>query len=99
SLIFHQASIFAERGLSPEVAASAFIPFAFASALATVAIGFLAEHVEPKWILLGNLACLIVAVLFLQFVSSPLEAVAYSLILGVLAGTFSVVSNVLWAYY
>jgi MFS family permease len=96
---FVTTSIFAERGLSPEVAASAFIPFALTSALTTVVVGFLAEHIEPKWILLGNLIFLIVGVLFLQLVSSPLEAVIYSLIVGAFAGTLSVVSNVLWAYY
>lgn len=99
ALVFHQASIFAERGLSPDVAAGVFVAFAVAAAIMTVLVGFLIERVEPRTVLFVNLALLLIAVLELPFVTTPLAAVLYTLTLGSVAGTQSVIGGVIWAHY
>jgi MFS family permease len=99
ALVFHQVSIFAERGLSPDVAAGVFVAFAAAAAVMTVLIGFLIERVEPRTILFANLALLLIAMLELQVVTTPVAAVLYTLTLGSVAGTQSVIGGVIWAHY
>lgn len=99
ALIFHQASIFAERGLSATVAANSFVAFAITSALTTVFIGFLVERVEPRFILFASMVLLTVSTILLTLVNSPLSAIVYIMLLGCVSGCISTSSNVMWAYY
>jgi MFS family permease len=99
ALIFHQVSIFHERGLSASVAAEVFVPYAVASASATLIGGVLVDRIGPKRLFLINLTILLGALAMLQFVSSPLGAIVYALILGASGGIQSLISGVTWAYY
>lgn len=98
-LVFHQASIFAERGLSPDIAAGVFVAFAAASALMTPLAGFVIERIGPRHMLFINLFILFAALLLLQFIASPLSATLYALLLGGAGGSQSVVGGVIWAHY
>jgi MFS family permease len=99
ALVFHQISILDGQGLTPEVAAGVFIPFAAASAAATALSGALAERLGPKGVLMISLGLLLSAVVGLQAVSTLLTAVAYSVLLGAAAGSQGVVAGMIWAHY
>lgn len=99
ALVFHQVSIFDERGLSASLAAGVFVAYAIASAGTSVLAGILVDRLGPKTVFLGNLTLLLVAVVSLQLVRSPAMAVVYAAILGASGGVQSVISGVTWAHY
>jgi MFS family permease len=96
ALVFHQASIFAERGLAPTVAAGIFVAMASATALTNALTGMLIGRTGPRRMLFVALGLLLLA---LQLVRTPLGAVLYGLILGAAAGTQGVTVGVVWAHY
>lgn len=99
ALVFHQVSIFAERGLGAGVAAGVFVAFSAAAASATLLGGVLIERVGPKRLLLGNLLLMAVAIASLRLVADPMSAAIYAALLGASSGMQSVASGVAWATY
>jgi MFS family permease len=99
ALIFHQTALFAERGLGPEVAAAAFVPFAVASASGTFLAGFLVDRFGPKNVLLANLLLLAIPPFLLLFIESTLGAVVYAALLGSSVGIEQVISRATWAHF
>jgi sugar phosphate permease len=99
ALVFHQVSIFAERGLGATVAAGVFVAFSAAAAGATMLGGLLVERIGPRRLLLANLLLMAIAIASLRLVSSPALATTYALLLGASAGVQSVVQGVAWATY
>ncbi len=99
ALVFHQASIFAERGLPTSVAANIFIAMAAATAVTSAATGVLLDRLGPKVMLFTTLALLLLALIELQFVRTPLSAVLYALTIGASGGTQGVTAGVIWAHY
>jgi MFS family permease len=99
ALVFHQASIFAERGLSAAVAAGVFTAFAASSALMMVTAGFLVERIGPKRMALFNLLLMFSGVAWLTQMNSAPGAVLYAVLLGASSGGQSVVQGVAWATY
>lgn len=99
ALVFHQVSIFAERGLSADTAAGVFVPFAAASAATMVLAGFLIERLGPKHLVIVVQVLLLLALLQLQALSTPVGAVMYAVTLGAAGGVQGVTSGVMWAHY
>jgi MFS family permease len=99
ALVFHQASIFAERGLGPALSAGAFVPFAVATAIMALIGGFLIERFGPKRVLLVNLLLMSLGVAGLNLVRDPISATIYAIVLGAAAGVQSVTQGVAWATY
>jgi MFS family permease len=99
ALVFHQASIFAERGLSAAVAAGVFSAFAGASATMMVIAGFLVDRIGPKRMALANLLVMFSGVAWLTQMNSAPGAVLYAALLGASSGGQSVVGGVAWATY
>ncbi len=99
ALIFHQSSIFGERGLSPTVAAAAFVPYAIASALTAIASGLLIDRIGPKPLIFGTMTGMIGALTLVHYISTPAHAVGYAALLGASGGSMQVVSGVTWAHY
>jgi MFS family permease len=99
ALVFHQASIFKERGLSADLAAAVFVPYAIASAAAALLAGVLIDRFGPKRLFIANLLLLCAGTLAAQFISSPAAAVGYAALLGVSGGMQSVIGGVTWAHY
>jgi len=98
-LVFHQVSMFAERGLLADVAAGVFVPFAMASAGAMTLVGFVIERLGPKRLLFVIQALLFSAVWQLQWITTPGAAILYAVTLGSAAGVQSVTAGVTWAHY
>ncbi|HSH80660.1 MAG TPA: MFS transporter [Herpetosiphonaceae bacterium] len=99
ALVFHQVSIFAERGLPAQVAASVFAAFALAAAMMTLLAGVAIERFGPKRLLIVHHALLLLALGQLQLMSTPFTATCYALTLGAAGGMQSVTSGVAWAHY
>lgn len=99
ALVFHQVSVLGERGLGAGVAAAVFVAFAVAAAASTAISGLLVEWLGPKKPLIISQGVLLLAVLGLQFVSTPFVAAAYAALLGAASGMQGVVAGVIWAHY
>lgn len=98
ALIFHQVSIFSERGLDATVAAAVFVPYAVASASFSALAGFAIDRFGPKRLFSINMLFLLGAVLMVGFIASPLAAVFYAVILGSAGGIQRIISSVTWAH-
>ncbi len=98
ALTFHQAAIFGERGLGPDVAASVFPVFALLSAIATGLAGFAVDRWGPQRLLTSALSLQIVALAQLPLIATPLAAAVYAGTLGSAVGLQSTVGGVLWAH-
>jgi MFS family permease len=98
-LIFHQVSIFAERGLSPGVAAAAFAPMALASAAFGFTSGFLIDRFGPRPLYIVALSILCIPPVLVQFISSTPMAFVYGMVIGAGSGMSMMVARVTWAYY
>jgi MFS family permease len=99
ALVFHQISILEEQGITGTTAAGVFVAFAAASAASTAVSGVLIERLGPRKPLLISLGLLLVALVDLQFVSTPLLAALYAAILGASSGMQGVINGAIWAHY
>jgi cyanate permease len=99
ALIFHQTSIFAERGLSAGVAAAVFIVFAIGSAATSMVAGFVVEHSGPKRLFIFAMLALLVVLAMSMVVNSLWMAVVYVFTMGVAGGSQRIVQGVTWAHY
>ncbi len=99
ALVFHQTSILAEHGLGAAVAAAVFVPFALAVAGGNALAGVLVERLGPRRPLVLTQALLVLALVQLQFVTSPGPAVLYAVTLGASSGMTGVLAGVTWAHY
>jgi cyanate permease len=98
AIIFHQTSIFEERGLSADVAALAFPVMAVTSAVTALIAGPLVDRIGPVKLVRFNLLVLLVALFYIQFVTSPWMAVLYAMLLGISGGSWQIVNGVTWAH-
>ena len=99
ALIFHQTSIFAERGLSAALAAAVFIVFAIGSAATSMVAGFVVERSGPKNLFIFATLALLVVLAMSMLVSSLWIAVVYAFTMGVAGGSQRIVQGVTWAHY
>ncbi len=99
ALIFHQVALFERQGLSAELAARVFVPFAIASAVTGFLAGFIVERTGPTPLFVANAGMFIVAVLMLQVASTGFLAVIYAIILGSAMGMQQIGARYTWPYY
>ncbi|MGA7669623.1 MAG: MFS transporter [Nitrolancea sp.] len=98
ALVFHQVSIFSERGLDATVAAAVFVPYAIASASFSALAGFAIDRFGPKRLFSVNMLFLLGGVVMVGFIGSTVAAVIYALILGSAGGIQRIISGVTWAH-
>lgn len=98
AIIFHQTSIFEERGLSADVAAFVFPIMAITSAITALIAGPLVDRIGPVKLVRFNLLVLLVALLFILIVSTPAMAAMYAVLLGISGGSWQIVNGVTWAH-
>ena len=99
ALVFHQVALFERQGLSAEVAARVFVPFAIASALSGLLAGFVVDRIGPTPLFVANVGIFIAAVLMLQVASTSFLAVLYAIVLGSAMGVQQIGVRYTWPYY
>lgn len=98
ALVFHQTSLFDERGISANVAAGVFPFMAGASATSSMVSGYLVDRIGPRWLFTGNITLLILGTGLVSVISSPIAAAAYAAVLGTASGAWRIVNSVTWAH-
>lgn len=88
ALNFHQISVLGERGLSPAEAAANFLPQTAAGLVTTLLIGYLADHVSDRLLIIGSLFVLTGALVAAGFVTPGLSAIGYGVAIGVAGNSF-----------
>ena len=99
ALIFHQTSIFAERGLSATLAATVFVVFALASASTSMVAGFVVERTGPRPLFVFAMGVLLAVLAISLAVNSAWMAVIYVATMGIAGGSQRIVQGVMWAHY
>jgi MFS family permease len=98
-MIFHQVSIFEERGLSATAAAAVFVPYAIVSAASSIFAGYFIDRVGPKPVYVVAMLLLLGAMGMSFFINSLALGAAYAASLGMASGASQVVGSVAWAHY
>ena len=99
ALVFHQTSIFEEKGLSATLAAGVFVIYSASSAISSLMAGFVVDHIGPKYLYAFSMVSLLVALVLVVAVDSVFMAVVYVLVMGVAGGAHHIVQGVIWAHY
>lgn len=98
-LVFHQAAVLGEQGLSPTVAAAIFVPYAISSAIVSVLAGDVADRFGPKWVFAASMFTLLAAMGLAMVMDSLLLATVYAILLGASGGFSRIVGGVTWAHF
>ena len=99
ALVFHQTSIFEEKGLSATLAAGVFVIFAGSSAVSSLLAGFVVDRIGPKALYAFSMGALLLALVLAVAIDSVSAAVMYVLVMGVAGGCHHIVQGVIWAHY
>ena len=97
-LQFHMVSIFADAGLSAEVAAAAYMSVAMTGAIVRFASGVLVDRIPARFLLFGALLGQTACLLFAPRMSAS-SAGIYGILLGLTNGLQMTVQMVIWAKY
>lgn len=98
-LVFHQVSLFADKGLDAGLAAVALTIMAMTALVGTVLAGLLTDRLPNRYVLASAQVILMAAMLWTFVVSQPWEALVYGGILGIGSGLFMTTSTVIWPNY
>ena len=99
ALVFHQTSIFEEKGLSATLAAGVFVIFSGSSAVSSLLAGFVVDRIGPKYLYAFSMVSLLAALVLVVAADSVFMAVVYVLVMGVAGGAHHIVQGVIWAHY
>ncbi len=86
ALTFHQVSLLGERGLDVAEAAATFVPQLLAGLLASFLVGWLADHVGDRVLVVGVMVLLALTTLGAGWVRPGWSALVYGLALGACVG-------------
>jgi len=98
-IVFHQIALYAERGLSREVAIRAFQIIALFSVAGNLGMGRLLDRYSGRKLLVVALLILVVALYTLQIMSTIWQATLCAALLGIVSGSFRVLDATVWAKY
>lgn len=87
ALSFHQIDILGEQGLTPIQAAANFIPQTLAAVVATLATGWLVDHVRARLVLAVSMTSLATAIIVLPWVTPGVMAGLYGAAFGAAGGS------------
>lgn len=99
ALVFHQASLFEDRGIGGETAAAMLSVFAVAAAAATFATGPLVDRLGVRKVLRTLLVLQVAALALAQLLHPGAMVWGYTLLLGGIAGASGVMGGVTWARF
>lgn len=86
ALMFHQVSLLGERGLGDAEAAANFVPQLVAGLLTSFLVGWLADHISDRALIIAIMAILALTTIGAGWVHPGWTAVAYGLALGACTG-------------
>ena len=98
-LVFHQASLFVERGLSRSDAVIAYQAMALVSIIGNLGMGHLLDRVSARLLLVAQMGLLSTALLLLQVMDTMWMALIYATLLGLAMGGSRVMDSTVWAKY
>ena len=98
-LFFHMVSIFADNGLSVDVAAATFIPIALTTAVMTLLSGILVDRIPVRALLATALTIQSVSLLLASNLQGQAIILLYGILLGTTSGLVRTVNSVAWAAY
>lgn len=98
-LTFHIVSIFADNGLSADLAAAVFFPMALTTALFSIPGGWLMDRVKPNYMLFCMMIFLTTTILMSLSITSPQMAIVYGITFGTTNAFGRIISSVIYANY
>lgn len=98
-LVFHQLSLFEVRGLSRDLAVKTFQFSALFTIVGNLAMGRMMDRFSARRLLALTLLLLISALILVQVMATPQQALIYGALLGLVSGAFRVIDSVIWAKY
>ncbi len=98
-LTFHIVSIYVDNGLTPTLAAAAFIPMATTSACVQLGSGMLLDRVAVRILLAIALFLHTVILLLAPHLTSVVLAMGFGVIMGAANGLQMTIGSVVWAMY
>lgn len=98
-LFFHMVSIFADNGLSVDVAAAAFVPIALTTAIMTFLSGILVDRIPARVLLATALIIQSISLLLASNLQGQALILLYGILLGTTSGLVRTVNSVAWATY
>lgn len=98
-LVFHQASLFAVRGLPLTLAVQSFQLSALFSIGGNLAMGVLLDRVSPRRLLAAQMLLLASCMLLVQWLAGWRDMLLYSALMGLLTGGMRVMDATVWAKY
>jgi predicted MFS family arabinose efflux permease len=98
-LVFHQASLYAVRGLERSLAVAAFQMMALGSVAGNLGVGALLDRVKPRLLMVASLLLLAAAMTLVQFMATPVAGLVYAGLLGLVSGSYRVMDSTIWAKY
>lgn len=96
-LLFHTIPFLSDQGLTPEAAVTAMAVTSIGAGLGSLAFGFLAERVNPRYLLAVDILCLGASSVILLAVRSTLNAVIWGLFMGSAQGGMFTLQQVILA--
>ncbi len=98
-VVFHQISLFEARGLSREMAISAFQAMALFAVVGNLLMGRLLDRFSARYLLSATLTMLASVVILIQIMTSPMHAFFLGVLMGLTSGMFRVIDSTIWAKY
>jgi MFS family permease len=98
-LTFHIVSIYVDNGLTPTIAASAFVPIAITSAFVQMGSGMLLDHFPSRVLLAMSLFLHTLLLPMAPYLRSMEMALGFGVIMGTASGLQMTIGNTIWAMY
>lgn len=98
-LTFHIVSIFADNGLSADLAAAIFFPMSLTTSAVSIPAGWLIDRVEIKYVLAMGLVLMTLTILSSTSIRGTELAIAYGVIFGLTNGLGRITADVVFANY
>lgn len=93
---FHLVSIFQTQGLEPTLAASIFLPIAIVTALSTLLVGYLSDHMPLRYLLAIGLFLAAVSMVLGQTLGSTGIVILFAIIFGGTNGISRIIGTIAW---
>lgn len=98
-IVFHQVSLFAQRGFERATVIHVFQMIALFTVGGNLLFGKLLDWYTPRRLITVALGALVVALLTVQWMSAPWHTVLFSGLMGFSGGAFRVLDASLWPHY